>query len=222
MFRFVLFAVLFILSAPLRAERYDLDKYKAVVNVPDTSGWFRKGGPTLRAGEFAVYAVNSTDKGRFGVAAIPGFPTSDIRHATVLNRIMEVVRGEGFEPTRQRFGTNENQEYAEIVAGASLENGDKFIMVARAVLKNTFLFITLQAAKGVDEDADKPEFMVHIETLRFDVPTGYSEFRIATDIPQLIPWHYRAYRGAALAVGVLSLGFLLMLFVTRKSRRAQR
>ena len=220
MFRFALVALLLIFTAPLRADRFDIDQYKATVNVPDTAGWFRKGGPQLRAGEFVVYAVNSSDKGRFGVAAIPGFPTSDLHHPTVLNRVMEVIRGEGFEPTRQRFGTND--EYVEIIGNAGAENEEKFVIVARAILRSPVLFITLQAAKGGDEDANKPEFMAHIETLNFDVEAGYSEFQIAPDIAQLIPWHYRAYRGAALAAIVLSLGFFVMLFITRKRHHAER
>ena len=219
MLRFALLALLIALTAQLRAERYDLDRYKATVNVPDTDGWFRKGGPQLRTGEFAVYAVNSSNKGRFGVAALPGFPTTDIRHATVLSRIMETMRGEGFEPTRQRFGTQEDLPYVEIIGSGAAENGDKFVMVARAVLRNSFLFIAFQASKGGDDDADKPEFMAHIETLRFDVPTGYSEFKISTEIPQLLPWHFRAYRVAALAAGTLALAFCVMLFVTRHRQK---
>lgn len=220
MFRFALVAILLILTAPLRAERFDIDQYKASVNVPDTKGWFRKGGPQLRSGEFVVYAVNSSDKGRFGIAAIPGFPTNDLRHDTVQKRVMEVMAGEGFEPTRQRFGTND--EYVELVGGAGKENEEKFIMVARAILRNSVLFITFQAAKGIDEDANKAEFMTHIETLNFNVEVGYSAYQIAPDIEQLIPWHRYAYRGAVLAVVVLSLSFCVMLFITRKRHHADR
>lgn len=215
MLRIAHLIVLIALATSLRAERVELDQYKAIVIAPEGEGWFRKGGPQLRTGEFAVYALNSTDKSRFAVAAIPGFPTSDIRHATVLNRIMEVMRAESFEPSRQRFGDQEDMPYVEVIGSATAENGDKFVMVARGILHNALLFITLHSAKGDDEAADQPGFMANIETLRFNVSASYSEFKIATEIPRLIPWHYRAYRGAAALAALLTLAFFGMLFITR-------
>jgi hypothetical protein len=215
----LLVIALLVAALGARAERIDIDTFSASINVPDSEGWFRRGGPQLRTGEFVVYAVNSTTKGFFGVAAIPGYPTSDVRHATVLGRIMETMRGSGFEPTRQRFGTQGDQPYVEVIGGHTTDIGTPFIMVARGMLTKAHLFITLHAVPGHDADADKPEFMAYIETLTFNAPVAVANYDISTKIPQLIPWHYRAYRGAALAAALLVVSFFIMLFVTRERRR---
>lgn len=215
--RFALLPVLFLLllCTALRAEKYDLDQYGATVNVPDGEGWFRRGGPPLKVGEFVVFALNSTTKGHFGVAVIPGYPTNDIRHGTVLARVMETMRGLGFEPSRQRFGNQNDQPYVEVIGGLKVPDGDNFVMVARGVLRNGFLFITLQADKGGDEEADRPDFMAHIETLRFEVASTLERPQIEAQIPQLVPWYYRTYRVAVLAASLLVVGFFGMLFITR-------
>jgi hypothetical protein len=216
-------AAIFVLAAVFAdrawAERYDLDQYGATVNVPSEEGWFRRGGPQLPVGEFAVFAVNSTTKAHFGVAAIPGYPTNDVRHSTVLGRIMDIMRTMAFEPARQRFGEHNGQNYVEVIGHHTTEGGEKFVSVARGILRNSFLFITIHARKGEDSEADQPEFMAHIETLGFDAVTSYSDFTIATKIPQLIPWHYRAYRGAAILAGLLVLAFAGMMFATRNRAR---
>ena len=215
--RFALLPVLFLLllCSAVRAEKYDIDQYGATVNVPDGEGWFRRGGPTLKVGEFVVFALNSTTKGHFGVAVIPGYPTNDIRHGTVLARVMETIRGLGFEPSRQRFGTQNDQPYVEVVGGLKVPEGDNFVMVARGILRNGFLFVTLQAAKGADEDADRPEFMAHIETLRFETAATLERPQIEARVPEIGKWYYRAFRVAALAGSALVLGFFVMLFITR-------
>lgn len=215
--RFSLLPVLFLLlfAGIVRAEKYDIDQYGATVNVPDGEGWFRRGGPTLRVGEFVVFALNSTTKGHFGVAVIPGYPTNDIRHGTVLARVMETIRALGFEPSRQRFGTQIDQPYVEVIGGLKAPTGDNYVMVARGILRNGFLFITLQADKGADEDADRPEFMAHIETLKFETAATLERPQIEAQMPQLIPWYYRTYRVALLAASMLVLGFFVMLFITR-------
>ncbi len=218
MSRLALLAVLLLvlLSATLRAERYELNAYGATVDIPSGEGWFRRGGPQLRTGEFPAFAMNSTTKAIFGVAAIPGYPTNDVRHATVISRLSELMRNLGHEPARQRFGIQDDQDYVELIGSQTADSGDKFVMVARGLLKNGNLFITLQSAKGTDEDADRPEFMAHIETLNFNRKLEYATLDIATKLPQLIPWHYRAYRAAAVAAGGLTLAFAVMIFVTRK------
>lgn len=217
--RAALFFLLIFAVSSLRAERYDLEKYGATVDVPSSDGWFRKGGPQLPVGEFAVFAENSTTKARFGVAAIPGYPTSDIRHRNILERIMELMRSMGFEPGRQRFGEFNGQNYVEVIGLLTNDKGEKFVAVARGILRNTFLFIGIHAAKGDDAAADEPSFMANIETINFEVAAAYSEFKIATEIPQLIPWHYRAYRGAAAVAGLLVISFFAMILVTRKHAR---
>lgn len=218
--RSALLPVLFLLllCAVLRAEKYDIDQYGATVNVPDGEGWFRRGGPTLRVGEFAVFALNSTTKGHFGVAVVPGYPTNDIRHGTVLARVMDTIRALGFEPSRQRFGTQNDQPYVEVIGGLKALTGENYVMVARGILRNGFLFITLQADKGADEDADRAEFMAHIESLRFETAATLERPQIEAQIPQLVPWFYRTYRVAALAASVLVPGFFVMLFITRHRR----
>lgn len=218
--RAILLSILLLASPSLHAERYDLEKYGASIDVPSSDGWFRRGGPQLPVGEFAVFAENSTTNARFGVAAIPGYPTTDIRHAAVLARIMELMRSMGFEPTRQRFGDLNGQSYVEVIALRTADNGEKFVSVARGVLHGTFLFISLHSAKGEDALADEPAFMANIETLSFGVAAAYSSFEIATDIPQLDTWHYRAYRGAAALAGLFVVAFFAMLFATRHRRAA--
>ena len=216
--RFALLPVLLLLllSTPLRAERYDIEKHSAVVNIPDSEGWFRRAGPPLRVGEFVVFAYNSSTKGFFGVAAIPGFPTTDIRHPNVLSRIMDTMRALGPEPTRQRFGTHNDLDYVEVIGGSTTDTGDKFVTVARGVLRNQSLYITMQSSKGAEEDADKPEFMQNIETLRFNVPVVYERIDISTTDPHLKRWHGRVFRIAALLVAVLAPAFFGMLFITRR------
>jgi hypothetical protein len=220
MLKAALLSFFLLFSVTLHAERYDLDKYAASVDVPSSDGWFRKGGPQLPVGEFAVFATNSSTNANFGVAAIPGYPTSDVRHATVLARIMELMRMMGYEPSRQRFGEHAGQNYVEIIGVHTAEDGRKFVGVARGILQNTFLFISIHTAKGEDAAADEPSFMANIETLSFEVTPAYSSYKIATDIATLLPWHYRAYRGAAALAGLFVISFFLMLFLTRK--RAQR
>ena len=214
-----LFSLLLLLAAaPLHAERYELEKYGATVDVPSSAGWFRKGGPQLPVGEFAVFAENSTTKARFGVAAIPGYPTNDIRHAAVLSRIMELMRSMGLEPSRQRFGQHNELDYVEVIGAMTNDKQEKFVAVARGFLRDSFLFITLHAAKGEDAAADEPSFMAHIETVNFEVAATYSDFKISTEIPTLIPWHYRAYRGAAALAVLFVISFFLMLLLARSSR----
>ena len=219
MWKAALLSLVLLFVTQLHAERYDLDKYGATVDVPSSDGWFRKGGPQLPVGEFAVFAINSTTNAYFGVAAIPGYPTNNVQHATVLSRIMELMRSLGSEPGRQRFGELDGQNYVEVIGHHTSEKGEKFVSVARGILRNSFLFITIHAAKGEDAAADEPSFMANIETLGFDAVTTYSDFKLETDIPRLIPWHYRAYRGAALLAALFVMAFFAMLFVTRTRAR---
>ena len=217
MFRYALLFVLLV-TARLHAEPYALDKYGATVNMPDGEGWFRRGGPTLPSGEFAAFAINSSNKSHFGVAAIPGFPTTDLRHPSVLSRIMDTMKIIGLEPKRQRFDDQSTPPYVEVIGTSTLESGETFVSVARGTLKNSNLFIAFHTRPGVDADADQPAFMSNIETLRFDAPLEYVNFDIATTIPKLIPWHYRAYRGGAAVAVLLVLAFGVMMIITRRKR----
>ncbi len=195
-----------------------MERYGATVNLPDGDGWFRRGGPTLSSGEFAVFAINSTNKSHFGVAAVPGFPTSEIRHSTVLNRVMEVMRTLGIEPQRQRFGEQDGRPYIEIIGTATLDSGETFVSVARGILKSNFLYAAIHTKHGVDADADHVEFMSNIETLNFDATPQILHFDIATTIPTLIPWHYRAYRAGALVAVLLMIAFVIMIIVSRQKK----
>jgi hypothetical protein len=214
------YALLFVLLVTCRvqAEPYALDKYGATLNMPDGDGWFRRGGPTLPSGEFAAFAINSSNKSFFGVAAIPGFPTNDLRHASVLSRIMDTMRVLGVEPKRQRFDDQSSLPYVEVIGTSTLESGEAFVSVGRGILKNSYLFIAFHTRPGVDADADQPAFMSNIETLRFDARLEYTNFNISTTIPKLIPWHYRAYRGGAAVAVLLVLAFGVMLISTRRRR----
>ena len=92
------------------------------------------------------------------------------------------------------------------------------VAITSTVLKNSNLFIAFHTRPGVDADADQPAFMSNIETLRFDAPLEYVNFDIATTIPKLIPWHYRAYRGGAAVAVLLALAFGVMMIITRRKR----
>jgi hypothetical protein len=217
MLRYVL-VLLLLVAWRAQAEPYVIDKYGATVNMPDGEGWFRRGGPTLPSGEFAAFAINSSTKAFFGVAVIPGFPTNDLRHASVLSRIMDTMRVLGVEPARQRFDDQTSPPYVEVIGTSKLESGESVVCVARGILRNSFLFIAFHTRPGVDADADQPAFMSNIETLRFDAPLEYVNFDISTTIPKLIPWHYRAYRGGAAMAVLLALAFGVMMLISRRKR----
>jgi hypothetical protein len=218
MLRSALAFLFLILLLPAQAERYIMERYGATVNLPDGDGWFRRGGPGLSSGEFAVFALNSISKSHFGVAVAPGFPTNDVRHSTVLNKMMEIMRTFGIEPHRQRIGEHNDHPYIEIIGTTKLDSGESYVSVARGVLKNTYLYVVIHTKSGVDADADQIEFMNNIETLNFDATPQVLNFNIATTIPALLPWHYRAYRGGAAMAVLLMIAFVIMLIVTRTKK----
>jgi hypothetical protein len=203
----------FLLFLPLlvRAQEIVLDQYGCSVTLP--AAWVRGDARKLPTGEMILQASRADTDQIFVIVVLPNIPTNDVESPGVASRAAECIANLGYKAPPPELKPWKGTKCWQFMARRPDAAAAGFIAIARAVLSNKTIYLTMMIGRGDEEKAKDLLFMQLMDSFQLlDIrpPEGPSK-----NDPLYGTYEIGAYICGGVVVVLLIL-YSIMLLATRR------
>jgi hypothetical protein len=206
--------LIILLLAPARAEQWISDEYRCSLTLPEGEVWVR-GAPTrVPSGEMVYLSSHPETKQTVAVIVIPRIPSNVLNNPAVISRIMEDLVGLGFAVVGHAPVKIGDTEVLEFLATRKESATIDLICVARAIMRENTIYLTMTAAPGGEEKAQDKHFLRVIDTFTLANTTAVLRNPM---LDPLFPNYRFTYIACAAAVAGLLFISVFVIFFSRRT-----